>query len=412
MFTATDTVACRLTPVGKGAIAVIAVSGPDAHLTVQQCFRPRTPLPSGSFPLAEIRYGDWCGIAVTDGGTAKACEAVVVVATTPTNIEVHCHGGPAAVAAICEDLVCCGVGLIDTHQWLARQYGGDIVGQLWNLVAHTNTMKTTSIALDQARGAMHAWASDLLASLQSPAAEEPQQLSRLKATAAQLLGYTDLASHLVEPWQIAVVGPPNVGKSSLMNQILGYQRSITFDQAGTTRDVVQAQSALAGWPVCFSDTAGIRTSDDPLESEGVRRALQVISSADLILFVVDASDPSTASLIDSVDRTNCPAILVVNKVDLITENQRCDWVQQFESDGFTVVRTSATQRQGIDELAEQIIAHLIPNPIEPGQPLPVLHAQRHALDRIQQANSLDAAITALQSLTLPAIADQQRDVSC
>jgi tRNA modification GTPase len=88
---------------------------------------------------------------------------------------------------------------------------------------------------------------------------------------------------------VVIAGPPNVGKSSLINALLGYQRAIVFDQPGTTRDVLTATTAIDGWPVELADTAGIREGDDAIETEGVARALAEIRAADLVVEVWDAS---------------------------------------------------------------------------------------------------------------------------
>ena len=107
----------------------------------------------------------------------------------------------------------------------------------------------------------------------------------------ELVGWTDFGCHLSEPWQVVILGRPNVGKSSLLNALAGFQRAIVFDEPGTTRDVVSTEIAIDGWPVRLLDTAGIRQGETELERAGIALAREQARSADLRLLVVDASQP-------------------------------------------------------------------------------------------------------------------------
>ena len=105
----------------------------------------------------------------------------------------------------------------------------------------------------------------------------------------QILEYRDVGLHLTMPWRVVIAGPPNVGKSSLMNAIAGYQRAIVSPLPGTTRDVVTITTAINGWPVQIADTAGLRDTVDELESAGIALAGAVVEQADLVIVVSDAS---------------------------------------------------------------------------------------------------------------------------
>ena len=104
-----------------------------------------------------------------------------------------------------------------------------------------------------------------------------------------LARYAPLGRRLTAPWRVVVAGPPNVGKSSLVNALAGYQRSIVAPTPGTTRDVVTTRLAIDGWPVELADTAGVREATDALETQGVRLAREATAAADLCLWVLDAS---------------------------------------------------------------------------------------------------------------------------
>jgi tRNA modification GTPase len=132
-----------------------------------------------------------------------------------------------------------------------------------------------------------------------------------------LLDRARVGLHLVKPWHVVLAGPPNVGKSSLVNALLGYGRAIVDHQPGTTRDVVTAVTALDGWPLQLADTAGLRVSADLVEAAGVQQAQERMARADLVLLVFDASAPWTSveqTLVESFPA----ACLVHNKADLGT----------------------------------------------------------------------------------------------
>src|SRR5207244_10480135 len=137
-------------------------------------------------------------------------------------------------------------------------------------------------------------------------------------TIEQLLAQADIGLHLTKPWKVVIAGPPNAGKSSLMNAILGYERAIVWREPGTTRDVLTATTAIDGWPVELIDTAGLREASDPLEAEGVARAENAVSAADLLIFVADTSAPWDDRLYQQLKcatRRRLP-LVVHNKCDL------------------------------------------------------------------------------------------------
>ena len=130
-----------------------------------------------------------------------------------------------------------------------------------------------------------------------------------------LLAHAATGLHLTRPWQVVVAGRPNVGKSSLINAIAGYQRAIVHSTPGTTRDVVSVQTAMDGWPVEISDTAGLRETREEIEQTGINLARQKILAADLVVLVFDNSLPwsdQDQALVDSYPTALC----AYNKGDL------------------------------------------------------------------------------------------------
>ena len=168
---------------------------------------------------------------------------------------------------------------------------------------------------------------------------------------------TPLGRHLSEPWRVVLAGAPNVGKSSLVNALACYQRSVVAATPGTTRDVVTTQIALDGWPVELADTAGLRDAAEPLEEEGVCLAKRTLAAADLCLWVLDASAEPVLP-----PEALGPVRLVVNKTDLPVA-----W-DLARAPG--AIRVSALTRAGLDELLAALSRWLVPDPPPAGTAAP------------------------------------------
>ncbi|HEX3313792.1 MAG TPA: GTPase, partial [Gemmataceae bacterium] len=174
-----------------------------------------------------------------------------------------------------------------------------------------------------------------------------------------------VAVHLDRPWRVVIAGVPNVGKSSLVNALAGFARSIVSPTAGTTRDVVTTRTALDGWPIELCDTAGQRTSTHTVESAGIERARAAAAAADCLVWVLDGSttfvEPGRADLV------------VVNKVDLPAA-----WHV-----GAAMLPVSAATGHGLDVLTRAIVDHLVPHPPEAGEAVPVTSGARARLESFE-----------------------------
>jgi tRNA modification GTPase len=179
----------------------------------------------------------------------------------------------------------------------------------------------------------------------------------------ELARWAPVGRHLVEPWRVVVAGPPNVGKSSLVNALAGYQRAVVSDVAGTTRDVVTVQVAFDGWPVELTDTAGLREAEG-LEAEGVERARRVLAEADLVVWLIDGTEPRTRwpewGTDVPEDRT---VLLVQSKADLPVHPTQDLAIQD-------TTPVSAVTGEGIAALMAVIVKQLIPEPPPPGAGVP------------------------------------------
>lgn len=337
----------RLTPPGSGAIGVLAVEGPAAWELVRQIFRPV----AGSLPAIPEIGQTWVGVAGTED-MADECVLVADALMPVPRAEIHCHGGKQVVAWLEETL----------------QRRGAIVGEpspsegdpLWRLVEQAPTARTAAILLDQAQGA---WVRERATLTELWQRNEHDELQR---RLEKLENWIELGQHLVQPWRVVVAGVPNVGKSSLVNALTGFHRSIVSEQAGTTRDVVGTRLALDGWPVELLDTAGWQETTHGLEQAAIRRAREAALSADLVLWVEDHSQPVTTRPREAWRRL----LLVANK---------CDLPGAIGREG--AIEVSAKTGAGLPHLVQQIVHTLVPEEPPLRAAVPVLPAQVQEIRR-------------------------------
>jgi tRNA modification GTPase len=268
----------------------------------------------------------------TLGDGSYADEVVVAVKQLEPEevVEVHCHGGRRVVAWVAELLG-------DHDRRTPTRHDG------WNWLPIALTLRTASILLDQCHGAFDRAVDDILSSPGPPG-----------DTMAALARYAGVGRHLTEPWRVVIAGEPNVGKSSLVNAVAGFQRSVVSATPGTTRDVVSTVTAIDGWPVELLDTAGLRAAADEVEAEGVGRAGAARAEADLVVWVLDGSQP--------LARPPESDFVVVNKSDL---PPAWDWALVP-----TAVPVSAATGEGIPHLLTRIAARLVPDPPPTGAAVP------------------------------------------
>lgn len=287
----------RMTPVGRGAIAVVLVEGKEATELVDAVFQSAAGKPLNAFPQGRIVFGTWAN-----------GEELVVCRTGEQAVEVHCHGGDAAFQSVAASLESLGCQRIESSK---TPPDGAVAERAWSILPQAPTERIAGILLNQYRGALNAAIEAIVADLQS------EQIESASAQLAELVRRASVGLHLLEPWRVAIVGETNVGKSSLMNRFVGFERSITFDEPGVTRDLVTADSAIDGWPVRFTDTAGIRDAQNAseIESIGMQLSREELRSADIVIVVLDARHAVVPQL-QALGAIPSDAIIVVNKSDL------------------------------------------------------------------------------------------------
>jgi len=404
------TYASLLTGTTRGAVATIAVLGQNAQAILNAGFSTAGPAP---IRADQVRYGMWHG-GKRDESTG---ESVVVSRNADLgdklpmeqSWEVHCHGGLAAANRILDDLTRLGAEVISQLAWFEINFEALLastsidrlgsttsslpsrsVTEAWEVLVRTPSQRTAGIVLDQARGAMHRFVVDAIHELtQSNLLGTPLDSSPAEH-ATSILKFSDLGLHLVEPWRVVLAGPPNVGKSSLINALLGYKRSITVDEPGTTRDVLEAHTVIDGWLVRLSDTAGIREDAEcGIEAAGIESALAELADADLVLWVQDAT-ADVQEMDWAFLKQRCHRVIeVANKCDQLRSDR--DWEPNEPTTSVDQRRirmmTSATTGIGIDELRSQITKVLIPELPEKDCPVPITQRQVDLLRAI--ASTID-----------------------
>lgn len=380
----TPTIAALLTPPGRGAVATVGVYGSAARRLVGEVFEPASKKPTTTHDTPRLAYG-----RLLPHG-----EDVVVCFRAEKHVEIHCHGGHVASNRALETLAAAGAAIVSGTEFLEAMHGRQdpIRTEALKLLAQAATERVARVLLDQVGGALRNALLQVRSRLDAGDVREAQRLLEL------LSSRSSYGVRLTQPWRVVLAGAPNVGKSSLMNRIVGYDRSIVYQQPGTTRDAIRASTAVSGWPVELVDTAGLRFSEDAIEQAGISVAERQFAQADLILLVVDAAELAGANAAETegwlhkhLDRFP-KAVCVFNKIDLLQRTP--DRVNVTTE----VVMTSAVTREGMDLLLETISKRLVPDPPAPGDAVPFTLRQAEGIQAAWEVDDPKHALETVREL--------------
>jgi tRNA modification GTPase len=355
------------TPPGVGAVAIIRISGPASRDTLQRIFSSRSTLQHATLRYGELRDGD----ALIDDAMAVFFEAPNSY-TREDMAELHCHGALSVVRRVMQLLSDCGLRLAEPGEFTKRAFlNGRIdltqAEAVMDLIASVSE-QSRNASLLQMKGALSREITacrdallDLLAFIEASIdyPEESLDEVRIDTSIDTVLNalITLRASYgagklLREGVKIAIAGRPNVGKSSLLNALLGRERAIVTDIPGTTRDVIEESLQVNGLQLLLYDTAGIRETADTIERLGVERSGTAVEESDAVLFVLDTSQPFSeedALVWSRVQKK--PSIVVLNKTDggaVLTQAQAQTLLGQ------EILPVSAVTGEGLDKLLDAL----------------------------------------------------------
>ncbi|HEY9854825.1 MAG TPA: tRNA uridine-5-carboxymethylaminomethyl(34) synthesis GTPase MnmE, partial [Stenomitos sp.] len=407
-----DTIAAIATPPGVGGVGIIRLSGPDAMPMAQGLFRDWGMRPLDP-PLPE-RTGRQVHVGhLVEPRTGETLDEIVMLVfraphsyTTEDVVELQCHAGPAVMQRILAVVLAQGARLAAAGEFTKRAFlGGRIDLTQAEAIAEISSARTEralSTAVGQLEGhlaratsALRAPVKHLLAELEAsidfpdeidaPSTERMREtLDDLMRRASELLATAEGGRLLREGASLAIVGRPNVGKSSLLNALLQADRAIVTDVAGTTRDVLEAGLSIKGVPFQVLDTAGIRAEGaDLVERIGIERSRAALKAADLRLVVLEAgTDPGSEDLaIWTAAQQAGPTLIVINKID------RCSVVEPLKGlpSGVQTVAISARTGTGLADLEQAIYDVAVGAALAPVQAVAINARHHAALLRAQES---------------------------
>ena len=392
---ATETIVAVATPPGRGGVGIVRASGPlVTHLANQiaGAVPPPRLATTATFRDAQDAPIDQGRVLYFRGPASFTGEDV---------LELHGHGGPVPMDMLVQRCVELGARVAQPGEFSRRAFLNDKI-DLTQAEAISDLIDSAS--QQAARAAVRSLSGDFAkrintlvqaltelrmyveAAIDFPEEEidflQDAELETRVHTVEQLFlelqRDAEQGQLLRDGMVLVIAGPPNVGKSSLLNRLAGYDAAIVTSRPGTTRDVLREDLHIDGMPLRVIDTAGLHESDDPIEQEGMRRARSAMANADHVLLMSDATRPETAQLADEKLPEGVPVTRLVNKIDLLDEESS----QKIStSAGTSRLYASAVTGEGVDELRKYLSAQMGYSAVDGGK----LIARRRHLQAIERA---------------------------
>ncbi|EGQ3428355.1 tRNA uridine-5-carboxymethylaminomethyl(34) synthesis GTPase MnmE [Staphylococcus pseudintermedius] len=413
-----DTITSISTPMGEGAIGIVRLSGHDAVDIADKLYKGKHLLKD--VPTHTINYGH-----IIDPETEEVVEEVMVsVLRAPRTftrediVEINCHGGILTINRVLELTMTYGARMAEPGEYTKRAFlnGRIDLSQAEAVMdfIRSKTDRASKVAMNQIEGRL----SDLIkrqrqsileilaqveVNIDYPEYDDVEDATtefllersqEIKQEIQKLLDTGVQGKIMREGLSTVIVGKPNVGKSSMLNNLIQDNKAIVTEVAGTTRDVLEEYVNVRGVPLRLVDTAGIRETEDIVERIGVERSRKALSEADLILFVLNYNEPLTEDdrkLYEVIK--NEDAIVIINKTDL---EQRLDLAEVETMVGdMPIIQTSMLQQQGIDELEIQIRDLFFGGEVQ-SQDMTYVSNSRHISLLKQAKNAIQDAIDAAE----------------
>ena len=375
----TETIAAIATALSDSGIGIVRISGDDAIEIGSRVYRSKNGCHSlKDYGSHTIHYG-----FIMDGDEILD-EVMVAVMKAPNSytkedtVEINCHGGVLIVQKVLETVLRNGARLAEPGEFTKRAFLNGRIdlakAEAVMDIIHSRNEFALKSSMKQLKGSI----SDCIRQMREEilyeiafiesALDDPEHISTegypekllpkigdLLSRCNKLIDSADAGKVLKEGINTVIVGKPNAGKSSLMNLLVGEEKAIVTDVAGTTRDVLEESIRLHGIGLNIIDTAGIRSTEDVVEKIGVERALKIASDADLILYVVDSSvalDESDEEILDLIGGKKC--IVLLNKTDLVPVVEEEELRKKLRDAEISVIRTSTRDNTGIEEFENTI----------------------------------------------------------
>jgi tRNA modification GTPase len=414
MLSLDDTIAAISTPIGEGGIGIVRMTGPDAAQILHQLFTPVSRSGGSDLETRQLRYGH-----ILDPATGERVDEVLAVHmraphtfTRQDVVEINGHGGIVALRRILALCLRQGARLAEPGEFTARAFLNGRIDLAQAEAVLDVVRAKTEASLRAAMGQLAGRLSDRVRSIRATLVEAlayleasidfvedeiPERdigpdLEQASASLARLLADAERGIIYRQGVRAAIVGRPNVGKSSLLNRLLRTNRAIVTDIPGTTRDTLEETLNLQGVPVVLVDTAGIAVkAQDPIERLGIERSRAALAQADLALLVVDASQPLTdADLSIAALVGDRPAIVALNKIDLLNGTSRTAIESHAILDPSPRIPISALTGEGLAALEEAIVHTVFSGQVITSE-APMVSSPRHketlnrALDHVRAA---------------------------
>ena len=412
-----DTIAAIATAPGEGGIGIIRLSGEKSLQVAQSIFKSKSGKMIKDYNARTLIYG-----TVVDN--EKVIDEVLVAYMKGPNsytaedvIEINCHGGFISVKKILELILSKGVRLAEAGEFTKRAFlnGRIDLSQAEAIidVIKSKTDMAHEVAQSQLEGSLAKKIKDLrmnvtevLAHLEVSidfAEEDVEEITyqtleekalELRNEIKKLYDTAESGKILRDGLKTVIVGKPNVGKSSLLNSILGENRAIVTDIAGTTRDVIEEFVNIKGIPLKIVDTAGIRETEDVVEKIGVEKSRESFSTADLVIMVLDASRKLSEEDMEILESLkNKKTIVLLNKMDLEPQIE-LEKIEEFVNSE-DIIKISALKHQGIEELQDKIEAMVYHGSVKNSSNLMITNS-RHKDALFKAYESINDAISAIE----------------